>query len=1189
MEKTLKEIFADGQKWDENILQAFENNKLVFFIGAGVSRIMGIPGWDDFSKTLIKVAFHTYQEQAEIINSITDSKERITVAYNKFKQDDNLKGFYDAFGQAMKPNKDVFDKKENIYEILNRFNALFLTTNADNLFEEVLGEELCHEDCNIDVLKKEDIRLQNHLFYLHGHYSDDIDINNNNLVFTAPQYVNRYNDKNFIGFLEALFKKDNTIVFVGYSLNEFELIDYIVTKAGLKIPREKSIFVLYGFNQNQDITYNAKKDYFKSLGIELIPYDLSEKGYDALIDTLSELNEEYHKNAIIQDTDTISNYIKEYTETHYLYISRILNDNELAKTREVQIVQEIQKLSTFEWTKRFYDEGFFSVEKLNEKIDNRTWPLLELFVDWVKSDDKEPQQAAVNFLDQLTPEQIETLSHTHTYINSLITKMVLALNKQHIDANHLELIYKIEKTHSFFIREICIYSSLEKLVTWDTKYIQKLFDLIFCDTDINSYHNDNEYFIKEFFKKLNPLIVEEDLARFIFRYFTNTIIQASEKSYNIFVRIKDIDNIYKNNIDLWSIALDEIKLSFELLNQKEQRELIEKLFAEKREFSYKLGLYLARKYNYNVSNLILNKDIISFLSCFHEYYLLLKQHISNNYISDENNNSLCELFSKSSFGIEKYNQKDNKEYFEKVKKEKRLLLLQLLKNDDYKSIREDLIKEGITPYESEKIADECDYTRVYTWENETKITREMFNDVPLKQWSEKFVKICENVTDGYSKSDCGRQFAAIILDQNQKDIDIIMPTIKSITPSLLNGILYEFRSKKENFASYVSLIDVCLDMLDELLKHNPLNKDLAKTIFSLIVSVNVQDETLVLKILKHIKPWLKVSIDDDKHPLETEQILIELINRGDFDKFSVLLNCYVTLKKLTGKTLTFKEISDFLDVLENDNANNSFKYTLCYYYQNLKYIAEKESNKISDVLLDEKTLDMTSLMFCVVNSNYIYEELIDKIKAMYISGKLSIPDECKDGIMSQQFYSYIIAARYHEKITQTDIESAFEDENFLQYYIKNLYNWLSKENTQPEEWIIPCWTYIKSCFGKETQQKHAKTLLETVDDIANPSEKVLDVYIELAQICKEKGEPLYLYIKAQKLLYYFDINFDKAHEFIKLIIDIGYYISDEDLKILVEKYRDCDKKRKGKEMLNALTKKGTINNKTKEQLAKLLD
>ena len=42
---------------DDAVLQAFKERKVIFFLGAGVSRLEGIKGWDDFSNTLIKKAF----------------------------------------------------------------------------------------------------------------------------------------------------------------------------------------------------------------------------------------------------------------------------------------------------------------------------------------------------------------------------------------------------------------------------------------------------------------------------------------------------------------------------------------------------------------------------------------------------------------------------------------------------------------------------------------------------------------------------------------------------------------------------------------------------------------------------------------------------------------------------------------------------------------------------------------------------------------------------------------------------------------------------------------------------------------------------------------------------------------------------------------------------------------------------
>ena len=66
MSETLREIFSRDKRFDERILSAAEEGNLVFFIGAGVSRLMGLPGWEDFSAILIKKAFPDYTLQKQI-------------------------------------------------------------------------------------------------------------------------------------------------------------------------------------------------------------------------------------------------------------------------------------------------------------------------------------------------------------------------------------------------------------------------------------------------------------------------------------------------------------------------------------------------------------------------------------------------------------------------------------------------------------------------------------------------------------------------------------------------------------------------------------------------------------------------------------------------------------------------------------------------------------------------------------------------------------------------------------------------------------------------------------------------------------------------------------------------------------------------------------------------------------------
>ena len=97
--ETLQEIF-NKETIDERILKAFGNRRLILFLGAGISRLMGVPGWDDLSNSLIEKAFTSYKERRSILDSIKSSKEKITIAYQKFHEDGKEKEFFDIFGDS---------------------------------------------------------------------------------------------------------------------------------------------------------------------------------------------------------------------------------------------------------------------------------------------------------------------------------------------------------------------------------------------------------------------------------------------------------------------------------------------------------------------------------------------------------------------------------------------------------------------------------------------------------------------------------------------------------------------------------------------------------------------------------------------------------------------------------------------------------------------------------------------------------------------------------------------------------------------------------------------------------------------------------------------------------------------------------------------------------------------------------
>lgn len=349
--------------------------------------------------------------------------------------------------------------------------------------------------------------------------------------------------------------------------------------------------------------------------------------------------------------------------------------------------------------------------------------------------------------------------------------------------------------------------------------------------------------------------------------------------------------------------------------------------------------------------------------------------------------------------------------------------------------------------------------------------------------------------------------------------------------------------------------------------------------------VEIQDSELVQKALSAINPWLYISIDGDPVFIGDEHVLTNLINYGDFDKFGALLNCYVSRKTLLGDELKESECNLLLDLLEHDNNNKTFKYTMCYYYQRLKYLSSSKAMKIFDAIVNKEPFDMTALVLCTLNSSYLFKEITEKIESTYLSASTYIPGECKDRILSDRFYSYVISARYEDSISQDSFEKAYSDSDFVEYFLRSLSMWAQKEKFDAEKWLIPCWKHIKTNYPPEKCQESSYLMLHSVDDINTYTEPLLNMYLDIVSLCSQKRS---IHIKPIKLLPFLDVNKAKAHKLIQHILCHHGFIDTKDLEVIISNYKENELSREGSELLNMLTSNGEISNKEKERIAKLL-
>lgn len=263
----------------DEIISASENEELVVFIGAGVSRLVNCLGWDQLSANLIKACYNHYGTDGKrLINnkaklkleSIKDHRKVISICYSLLDKN----GFVNVFDIEMDKalQKNIRAAAPNIYSDLAKLKALFVTTNTDEQFDYFF--ETPFVKFKIEHLK--DQPRNEHLYHIHGSLKE-----RRKLVFRLTEYFDRYNNNDFKLFLSELNKK--TILFIGYGLAEFELLEYLYKNKSVR-----KHFLLNGYYSGEEDYLRLEQTYYDEMGITVKPYLLDVDGYNQLNNVIKE-------------------------------------------------------------------------------------------------------------------------------------------------------------------------------------------------------------------------------------------------------------------------------------------------------------------------------------------------------------------------------------------------------------------------------------------------------------------------------------------------------------------------------------------------------------------------------------------------------------------------------------------------------------------------------------------------------------------------------------------------------------------------------------------------------------------------------------------------------------------------------------------------------------------------------------
>ena len=1176
MEKTLSEIFKEGYRFDETILAASENKRLFFFLGAGVSRLMGTMGWDSLARELVKKAFPSYNKQNSILNGISNNKELITIAHEEFLNKNKLDEFYQIFGSALRSKENDV----NIYEILSQFNAIFLTTNADNLFEEVLGSEFCHSDFEIKYLDDKD-HLINHLFYLHGHYTEDIQQNEKSLVFTTKNYIERYNEPKFIEFLKRIFENPkNIIVFIGYGLNEYELIDYIATKTGYKDNSAKS-YVLQGFCSGDDVLYKTKKMYFNSLNIDLIPFCMDEKGYGELIDVLKELLENYKPSIAPVYAYDIDKYTEEFKSDNVNEVVRLLSDFERSKHCEIAIRDNLLKHNNYNWIRALYDKGIFSGERITKKIEYGAFPLLEVFGNWVASDENDAQLAAINLLNNLSEENIEILIQNNNSIIGDIVKIIFNLNKNNISDKFTNILTRLKKSRYYLMDVVEEKINFNRIFEWELSLFNEFLQVIYGDISLEKNNDLSLYHVKKITTQLIDFLDNsKNKLKDIFNYFVDLFISKIKTENNYyFIHTKNLDNLEKIHCGNLKFVFGIVKKLFVKLDNADKNSCLNEMVCE--DIKLKLALYLMRKYDSTIRFNFEMENLYNEYYYYNEFYMFLKKYIETDAFTATDACLICELVKNGKFGFddEDFKKKEIQQYVF----QKRLAIYELLKEHIDQSYFDEIesVVPGLKAIDPIEDADETDYISKVEWVEDEFFSKDNLSfEIPQEAVNQYDNLSISSPSWEYSRA--GLQFVDVLKDEDDQVKLDVLNIVRNLSVLKIMHVVYGVKEKIE-FFDKTYLIDFCIKVLDSLDYENVDCKNLAKVIYETLRKIKLETVDEAHIILAIIKKYIDKSINAEKSFNEDNKVYSNLINFGDYEKYQLMFDCNVYLKQNNSYNESEEDLKLYSELLTLD-LDKTFKYTLCSNYQNVKYFTNGKIIDIFDSIVGKgENFDIVALVLCVSHSNALFSEIVEKITNEYLNNLSDISGKCEGNLFTDRFNSYIVGGYYLDKITFEQINKFFANESFINTWIMFISIFVTYEKFDLYQHISIIWDYLKN-YKNDLCIKYADKIIYCVKYMKEASIEMLSLLLEVVEYCEKEN----LYgLKLEKILSFTNIDFEKFNLLLKQIIDRQQLWDKKEFDVIFDTYKEYSQSRLGKELINKLVNDGKLKLKDSQKYMEL--
>lgn len=450
-----KKVYSDIPNMPDSLIDRIISKKVIIFVGAGISALCKYPLWGQLADSLIedfrKQGLIDYQFEHSIKNGNYLPIQKITILSECLENGHELVNQKICDYLAYDKNHCDLKMAAKIAEYLFAFKSSIVTTNADLVFD---NNDLNNEYEKYSSVKcvSEDKGLNRmSILHLHGSINDK-----DNLIFTERQYAENYLPNEKLGkVLTKLIKSDNTIVFIGYSMSEFELLKYFINPKDDTLKYRLCKLDAY-FHSEEETRLKLDEAYFKALGVTLLPYFIDKNGYDALLDVLENwikrINSQISpagllhldlENAILNKPSTTSKHlvIKNFANVDPAFIQEIITKSKYYR-EWIKILWNATPL--------FNPEPYFVVLPSTDKTTRTFWSGLLIIRNYISK-------------KQIDEKIDEKLNRMMKMVGCLIRKSNLSNEEQqNIDSISI-LLFEIAISKTTFIGDRKVFDPITKL------------------------------------------------------------------------------------------------------------------------------------------------------------------------------------------------------------------------------------------------------------------------------------------------------------------------------------------------------------------------------------------------------------------------------------------------------------------------------------------------------------------------------------------------------------------------------------------------------------------------------------------------------------------------------------------------------------------------------------------------------